>query len=285
MSPTPRNALSQALAAQQRTIASLTHRVAVQDLQIAYVARLAGVTKQVTAIRTTADINNPAQPVPDPASQGPSETTEEAATPEAYDDVRNPGMTPGSVGDVPADATDVALAPGTSVPTQPFNDLVDVTAPIAGTEQHIPLDQTRIETDVRVGDPMNLEIAFPWNTGPNNSNGGSTASLNGNRTLASLHLARLQITAGIADSPDDLSVAAAIETSNRSDAQIAAESITLGKVQKAASRNQGRPAGMVPRTASVERTTPSLAPSGPEGLRMTSAVVTDTDAEDLFLND
>lgn len=39
------------------------------------------------------------------------------------------------------------------------------------TSTQLPLNQTRIETDVRVGDPMNQEIAYPWTMGQNNSNG------------------------------------------------------------------------------------------------------------------
>lgn len=272
---------------QQRHIAALenfatsqAHQVEVLKLQLAYVARLAGVSPEMDAIKKRAtqklgDVNNPAQPVPDPGSQGPTESTEQAATPETYDDPRRPGQTPGSVQEVAADATDLALNPGTSIPTSPYGDMVDVTAPVAGTETHVPNEQTRIETDVRVGDPMNPDTAFAWNPsmGPNNSNGqapttgemayhASAEDLARVRTMASIKLARLQIQAGIADG-DDLSVAAVIE----SDASLTNEVIqdrisTLASVQKVAA-GRPRPAGLVPRSASAQRTTPSLASGEP----------------------
>ena len=178
-----RTALHQAMESQQRQIeaqrrqiSQLVAHASLQDGIIDYVAKLAGISKQVTAIRKKADVLNPAQPIPDPNPVSPSETTQEAATPEAYDDVRNPGATPGSLTHVPAEATTVALRPGEDLPTQPFNQLVDVQAPVENTSTQLPLNQTRIETDVRVGDPMNQEIAFPWTISQNNSNGQRTAA-------------------------------------------------------------------------------------------------------------
>lgn len=180
---TNRTALHQAMESQQRQIeaqrrqiSQLVAHASLQDGIIDYVAKLAGISKQVTAIRKKADVLNPAQPIPDPNPAPPSETTQEAATPEAYDDVRNPGATPGSLTHVPAEATTVALQPGEDLPTQPFNQLVDVQAPVENTSTQLPLNQTRIETDVRVGDPMNQEIAFPWTMSQNNSNGQRTAA-------------------------------------------------------------------------------------------------------------
>ena len=92
-----RTALHQAMESQQRQIeaqrrqiSQLVAHASLQDGIIDYVAKLAGISKQVTAIRKKADVLNPAQPIPDPNPVPPSETTQEAATPEAYDDVRNP---------------------------------------------------------------------------------------------------------------------------------------------------------------------------------------------------
>ena len=275
--------LMAAIAAQQKQIENLTRHIAVQDLQMAYVARLAGVGKQVEAIKKKADIENPAQPVANPASEQPFETTEQAVTPETNDDVRNPGMTPGSVNNIAADTTDVALAPGESLPTAPYNELQNVQAPVAGTETQLPLDQTRIETDVRVGpqaSPVaNPEVAFPWNISPNQSN----ASLGGNRTVQAMRLARLQIQAGLVQG-DDLGIAAQIEASAVSDAEINSTINTLASVQKAASRQQARPAGLVPRSASVQRTTPSLAggDSGVAHVASAASVSDDTADADLF---
>ena len=276
--------LMQAVAVHQKQISALVRENAVLRLQLGYVAQLAGVSKQVEAIRKKADITNPGQPVPDPASEGPTETTEEAVQPETYDDVRAPGTTPGSVNNLAADTTDVALRPGETLPTSPFNELVNVQAPIKGTETQLPENQTRIETDVRIGDPMNPQIAFPWDISPNQSNGGSKSASKGNRTIASIQLARLQITAGLSEERNDLALGARIESSNVSDAEIASTIRTLAGVQKAASSRQGqRPAGLVPRSASVRRTTPSLA-SDPSmtATASTSVDTADTADADLF---
>lgn len=162
--------LMQAMASQQKALqaaqqknAALEHQLAVQALQLTYIARLAGVTRELDAIRRQADIENPAQPVPNPGSQPATESTEQAATPAAYDDPNAIGQTPGATEGVPAAATATPMDPGESLPTAPFNNLTDVSAPVSGTETQIPLNQTRIETDVRVGDPTNPETAFPLN--------------------------------------------------------------------------------------------------------------------------
>jgi hypothetical protein len=261
-----------AVQAQQRTIQRLERQLAVQGMQMAWLARVAGVSEHVAAIQKKADEDNPAQPVPNPPSAPAFESTEEAVQPEAYDDVQNPGMTPGSVNNLAADTTDTALTPGATLPTSPFNELEEVTAPVAGTETQLPLNQTRIETDVRVGDPMNPEVAYPWQLGGKSSN----------RTMASLRLARLQITAGIA-AGDDLAVAAVIEGSKTSDKEIVGEINVLSKVAKVAQARQQRPANLVPRSASVQRTTPSLA--GEQALvsvASASSVADDTADSDLF---
>lgn len=270
----------------QSTVASLAHTVATQDLQLTYLARLAGVTPQFTAIKKKADANNPGQPIPDPASEPATTSTEEAVSPETHDDVRNLGMTPGSTQDVAADTTDVALRPGESLPTSPFNELVDVTAPVAGTETQLPLEQTRIETDVRVGDPDNPETAFPWTISPNQSNGGTTAKRDDGRMVASIRLARLQIQAGLAQG-DDLALGAQIQASGASNEEIRSTIATLESVAKVAGRGRQRPTNLVPRTATgqVQRTVPSL--SGSEGLVTTAgaaSVSDDTADADLFLD-
>ena len=282
--PQPRTALHAALEAQQKTIAALAHKVAVQDVLIDYVADLAGVTPQVTAIRKKADADNPAQPVPNPPSEQAFETTEQAVTPETHDNVQNPGMTPGSVQDIAADTTDVALAPGESLPTAPFNDLVNVQAPVAGTETQLPLDQTRIETDVRVdqqkASPVsNPDVAFPW----------TLASKDGDqsgRTVASIRLARLQIEAGLVDETDDLVLGAKIERSAVSNQDIATNIATLEQVKTASAQRAQRPQHLVPRAASAgARTTPSLVSDG-AGLTATAGVgVVDNDTADSDLFD
>lgn len=242
--------------------------------QIHHIAQVAGLEEPMASIRSTAmqhlaDVNNPAQPVKDPASEAPAQTTEQALEADAHDNVMNPGMTPGSVKDLAADATDVPYNPG-SVPgdnTQAFNNLQDVTAPVRGTETQRPLSETKIETDVRVGNPMAPGVAFPL-----------TPAFSAKRTMASIRLARLQIEAGIATG-EDLSLGEHIAASDVSDDAIDAQIATLSQVRVAASKKQ-RPAGVVPRTASVARTTPSL--TSEAGLQA-EAASDSTEDEDLFL--
>jgi hypothetical protein len=267
-----------AVAAQQAVIDRQREQLAfqgalleIQGNQIALIARLAGITSEVealgVAVYKTADINNPAQPIPDGPEQAPVETTEQAATPETNDDVRSPGMTGNSTAGVPAAATDTALTPGGTLPTEPYNNLQDVTSPVSGVNTgEVGGDQTRIETDVRVGNPANWETAFPWTISPNESNSnpvttGEMAGASGgspSRTHACLRLARLQIAAGLAKG-DDLQVAARLEADqSRTDALINHEIGVLDRVHKAAS---ARPAPSNGRVAarSSERVAPSLA--------------------------
>lgn len=270
--------LMTAVAAQQAVIndqraqlAKQDARLKVQGEQIALIARLAGVTDEVNALAKTADIANPAQPIPDPAPQAPSETTEQAAAPETNDDPRSPGQTGNSTQGVPAAATDTALTPGGTLPAEPYNNLQDVTAPVSGHLDiaHTPPESLRIETDVRAMDPMQPEVAFPWNISDNQSNsappkdgemsqtgGGSTPTPS--RTHACLHLARLQIQAGVATG-SDLTVSARMEAdANLTDTMIQHEIGVLERVTKAAS---ARPAPSNGRVAarSAERVAPSLA--------------------------
>lgn len=288
--PNPGNAKAaslQALAARleqvEGQLSAALHRTATLELQNTYLARVAGLAPEMDAIRRTADLGNPASPVPDPPSQPAPESTEQALAPATEDDVRRPGETPGSVNHVPAEQVDVPMQPGVSLPTAPANDLIDVTAPTQGTETHIPNEQTRIETDVRVGDPMNPEIAFPWNPnmgGPDQQDAMTGGQRTGARTMAAMRLGRLRVQAGLAKG-DELAVGASIEgDTTMSDQMINHEIATLSKVAKTASRQ--RPAGLVPRTASRERTMPSLAAGGAQV--STAPVGGDLDeATDLFV--
>jgi hypothetical protein len=300
--------LMQAMASQQALISRLQARNAtleyengVLGLQMAYVARLAGVTKEVEAIRTQAalerkkaDADNPAQPVPNPPSEQATESTEQAATPEAYDNPNQIGQTPGANQGVAAETTATPMDPGVTLPTAPYNQLLNVSAPVAGTETQLPLNQTRIETDVRVGDPMNPETAYPLNPafGPS-AQQGTTPPRSGemsqtgsrNRAIASMRLARHRITAGLVRG-DEFTVAASIEADqDLTDAMIRHEIATLSQVTKAAAR-AARPQGLVPRAASgVQRTMPSLVTQPAPITSVAGAVgASDDDAEDLFIS-
>lgn len=259
--------------ATEAAVAALTRKVAVLEQQNAFLAQLAGVAPQFQEIRRRADLNNPASPIPDPASAQATESTEQALQSATNDNVQNPGETPGSVNRVPAELTTTPLAPGEVLDTPPASNLIDVTAPTAGTETQLPLSQTRIETDVRVDpDPLkahgpgvggagNDGTAFPWTMSAKDQKEAASA----NRTMASIRLAKLRLTAGVARG-DELQVAAAIETDrNLSDAMIVHEINTLSAVTRATAGRQARPSHLVPRAAAVapgtvQRTVPSLAP-------------------------
>lgn len=304
---------------QYGVVEGLRRNAAKQDLVIDYISRVAGITPQVTAIRKRADVENPAQPVPNPGSQQATETTEQALAPETMDNPMAPGMTPGSVQDLPADVTGTPMDPGATLPTAPYNQLTDVTAPVSGTETQRPLPETRTEVDVRVGDPMNQERAFPWTLGPDamgqqGQQGGSQRQSSqqegqqhaasrqeqpeqgqgqqegsSTRTAASIRLARLRIQAG-AEQGDDLTVAAGIEAdASLSNHDIEHEIGVLSNVMKAAAARNGqgqqRPGHLVPRAASsVQRTTPSLANGGGTGHERTASAsgYDDTADSDLF---
>lgn len=275
--------LMQAVAAQQRAMANLEHENSVLRLQLAYVARLAGISDQLSAIRKECDADNPAQPVPNPASQSASESTEEAVTPEAYDNANTPGQTPGANAHVPAAATATPMDVGTSMPTNPYTNLVSVTAPVSGTETHVPNEQTRIETDIRVGDPMNPETAFPINPAFGDTNRQSPAkapasgemSQTGSRTMAAFRLAKLRLQAGLTNG-DEFEVVASIESSNMTERDMANEIATLSQVAKAASARR-RPANLVPKAA-AQRPQVSL-----QSTASASSGYDDGDAEDLFV--
>lgn len=255
-----------------------------QQRQIDFLARLAGVELQMNDLRFTADANNPADPIPDPPSQGPAESTDQARTPGAYDDPRVPGMTPGSTSGVPAASSTTPMQPGAALPTSPYGQLVDVTAPISGTEGttgNVEFgDQagrdgvTRIETDVRAlgigeeGDQMNPTTAFPWTISPDNGNGvapadGEMSQGSSARAMASLRLAKARIQAGMVTAgADEFALAARIEN----DAKMTPALIDheLGVLARMASQTAGgRRPDLVPRVAAAAQrpVVPSLAES------------------------
>lgn len=295
---TQRHMLREALKAQQAVIEHmgnqiqhLAARMDLSDVVVDDIAGLAGVSKRVAAIRRQADIDNPGQPVPNPPSEQAYETTEQAITPEARDDVRAPGLTPGSTNDVAAESVSTAITPGTDIPTQPVNDLMNVQAPVAGTETHIPDDQTRIEEDVRISPnaspAVNPEVAFPWVAGPNNSNDGSAptaervASQGGGqaRTFAAMRLAQLQIEAGIADEADSLTLGQKIASSSATDGEIQSTIATLSRVASASQRKSAQP--RMNRSAAV-RSAPSLVSTGGAHLGGHSPVQQEVADSDLF---
>lgn len=246
---------------------------------LAAVASLTGTDAQVrTAIFKRADEQNPAQPVPDPAPMPPINTTQEEETPEAYADVRAPGLVPGSNNDVPADATTTTYTPGGDIPSPAVNNLVDVTRPIDGTQGPRPLQETKTLTDVRVGDPMNAQVAFPVNGPFSNAQRTSSKDAGSARVMAGLRLARLRIATGTAEADDEqILMESIVRDASLSDDMIAQETAALERVKTASVQKVDAPRNLIPRSA-VQRTVPQLRAAASNGGG-------DLDVEDVFLSD
>jgi hypothetical protein len=229
-------------------VAGLERENAVLRAQLRFVAELAGVGPELEQIRRQADVMNPASPVPDPPEAPPSETTEQTLAPETMDDPSRPGTTPGSVTHVPAAQTTTAITPGVEMQTPPATQLVDVTAPVQGTNPSqdggVPIEQRRIETDVRVDpDPLkasgpgiggqgNDGTAFPWlmGEGAPQQKAASAEDQASRRVFASMRLAKLRVHTGL-ERGDELAAAAKIEKdASLSLATIEHEIGTLGQL-------------------------------------------------------
>jgi hypothetical protein len=297
--------------AQARRIAEQSAMIEALSAQLRYLASAAGVGRELDEVgrrvmRRHADIMNPASPVPDPPEGPPSETTEQALMPEAMDDPSRPGATPGANSRVPAAQTTTAITPGVEMQTPPATNLVDVTAPVQGTNPSqdggVPIEQRRIETDVRIDpDPLKAHgpgiggqgdngAAFPWmldarmpDQGGQPGQGQRAASLHSQpgeaessrRTFGAIRLARLRVQAGLAQG-DELAVAERIERdASLSTAMIEHDISTLEQVGAVA-----RPQAPLQRQAA--RSAPSLASVGAAS-QYAPAAADDLDGSDLFL--
>lgn len=313
----PKDAARTVTAAQLAAVNELRHENQVLRAGLRFMAELAGAGPELDRILRQADVMNPAQPVPDPPQGPPTSTTEQALMTGAptgsgsgtargpghsMDDPSRPGATPGSLTAVPAQQTTTSVTPGVEMQTPPAHQLIDVTAPVQGTNPSqdggVPVEQRRIETDVRIDpDPLKASgpgiggqgadgTAFPWVL--ENRPGGGTAvkaasreDERGARTMASIRLARLRVTAGIARG-DELEVGAAIERdASLSLHDIEREITTLSAVAKTASAAPPRyPTGLAPRQQRVAaRSGPSLA-SQPQALVPAVAAVSGYGDED-----
>ena len=311
-----RSAATAAVTASDGAVAELRRENALLRTQLQFIADLAGVGPELEQIRRQADLANPAQPVPDPPQEPPVQSTEEALDSGAptgsgtgehrgpghsEDDPSRPGTTPGSLTAVPAEQTTTAITPGADLPTPPANQLIDVTAPVQGTNPSqdggVPIQQRRVETDVRVNpNPLaaqgpgigglgNDGTAYPWTIAARQAIAGpaSAEDERGARTMASIRLARLRVTAGLARG-DELEVGAAIEKDARlSLRDIEHEIGTLSQVTRAAAQGQPRyPRGLGPRQAA--RSAPSFAGQPVPAMAMTAGADTAGDDSDLFID-
>jgi len=317
--PADRKTAAALAQAQAHRIAELSAQNEVLSAQLRFLASAAGIDRELAEVgrrvmRRRADVLNPASPVPDPPEAPPTETTEQALQPETMDNAGRPGTTPGANSRVPAAQTTTAITPGVEMQTPPATNLIDVTAPVQGTNPSqdggVPLEQRRIETDVRIDpDPLKAHgpgiggqgdngSAFPWildarhpdQQGGQVGQGQRAAALYGGshldppneaqasrRTFASIRLAKLRVLAGLAQG-DELAVAERIER----DASLATPVIeheisVLSRMPVVDQRQAARP---VQRTAA--RSVPSLASVGAASQYAPAAGDYDLDASDIF---
>lgn len=301
--------------AQAQRIAVLTAENEVLTEQLRFLASAAGVDGYMARIRQQvmtrhADVLNPASPVPDPPEAPATESTEQALQPLTNDDPSRPGTTPGANAGVPARQTTTAITPGVEDQTPPATNLIDVTAPVTGTNPSqdggVPLEQRRIETDVRIDpDPLKAHgpgiggqgdngSAFPWMLDaqqPKAGQGQRAAALNGGsaldppvtgeaaaaqRTFASIRLAKLRIATGSAQG-DELSVAERIERDASMPTALIEHEIGI------LSRMPAYQPAPRPMQRAAARAVPSLASVGAAASYAPAVYAPDTDASDIFL--
>lgn len=299
--------------AQAHRIAQLTAENEALAAQLSFLARAAGCDRQLAQIRQAvlrkhADVLNPASPVPDPPQAPATESTEQALMPAAQDDPSRPGTTPGANAGVPAAMTTTSITPGVEMQTAPASQLVDVTAPVTGTNPSqdggVPISQRRIETDVRIDpDPLKAHgpgiggmgdngAAFPWLLDAQQPQQGQGQpqqraaarqpagvmpgeAESSRRTFASIRLAKLRITAGLAQG-EELAVAERIEK----DAGL--PTVMIEHEIGVLSRIPQHVAAPRPMQRAAARQAPSLASVGASAAYAPAAYYDDIDGSDLF---
>lgn len=264
-----------------RKVAALDRENRILRAQLHFIADLAGVRGELEQIRRQADLANPASPVPDPPQEPAVESTEQALAPDTNGDPSRPGAEAGSLTRVPAEQVTTPLTPGVEIQTPPASNLVSVTAPIQGTNPSqdggVPIQQRRIETDVRVNpNPLAAEgpglggvgndgTAFPWLLDARDGGEGQQKAAGlrppanaqeaaGLRTMASMRLGRMRVQAGLARG-DELTVGATIEA----DASLSTHDISR-EIEILSSVAQRAPQRPMQRQAAA-RPAPSLAPA------------------------
>lgn len=217
--------------------------------QVNYIGKAAGIERQLKVVRKRADVENPAQPIPEPTPQATPYTTEYAR-----DHTDADLLTPGGVAEVSDMSSDYdvdLLTPGGDYDVE-LTDGGDVTVPVAGTTEPNSYDEmvTRPEVQSR---GLDTELAYEESQ-PLFGEEAKEA-----RFVAALRLARLRLQAGIAKG-DDLTLATSISQSRMKTSAIRQEIKTLDEVVKAGSKKPvSRTAArrLVPKAAG--RTAPSMA--------------------------
>lgn len=262
------------LASQAAEIADLKAKNADLEKKVNYIARAAGLVPR------KADVLNPSQPVPAPASEGAHDTTQEAMTPMSRVDVTQIGVAPGAT-DVGATTTDTVDSIGgtNGADNHPYDISQTVTAPVAGTEGRLPLDQVRTVPEIQFGNPLKPDAAFPLQG--DMANRPTLAAKQESRTWASIRLAQLRKECGTVDPEEDSFVVAQAIANNTSmsDEHIAYEIETLAGVaaqKNATARNPRTASRSTVPVQSAVRTMPSVASQSPLSTTA-SAAPTDDD--------
>ena len=181
--------------------------------------------RRIASLQRRADAENPAQPIPEPGSEAPSQSSSDALGDLNDADVSTAGGV--TEEDGLAGKTVDVTAVGEVMPEEAAGT-ADVTKPTSGIEVSENDSQTSGDVTSRTFDPEN---AFPIEP---------AFAAAQKRTFASLHLARLRLAAGIAQG-DDLVVGESIAKSAMSDEAIDAEIGTLTRVRTASRALQSAP--------------------------------------------
>lgn len=247
----------QALRRQAEQISALREVVAALAIQTGFgahpkVARVFATRAEMEAARKVAATRRRVADMTEKNEPTNLESDQAAAAPAATDDVESEGAAPAAANAevTPAGTTDVQSTEVT-VDQPPLNDLTDVTeehevTPPAPGDSHVPTEERKVENpDTRTSDE---------------ASGAQWTSSRDSRFVAALRLARLRKAAGV-ENGDDIVMAQAIADSDMADSVIQHEITTLAKVaqKRQASTPAAPPRGLVPRAASGQRTTPSVA--------------------------
>ena len=209
-----------------------------------------------TLRRRLGDIENPGNPVAEPGSSAPNQGTsnEDVRSADANTEV----TTPGGVMPAPAPlATTTPTQPGAAASTDVLlvsneapTQTTDVTSPVGNAGTQPSLADTKTEIQPQTGG----EAIGPNFLGPDEwaNKAASIVRMTQEHTLASLHLARLRIEAGLATG-SDLNLAQKIAT----ELELPAIRQEIGTLKAVAAAKPAAPQGQS-RTAARGRSVPSL---------------------------
>lgn len=174
----------------------------------------AAADRRIASLQRRADAENPAQPIPEPGAEAPSQSSSDALGDLNDADVATAG---GVTEEDGLDGKTVDVTAVGEVMPEETAGTADVTKPTSGIEVSENDSQTSGDVTARGFDPEN---AFPIEAKAQK------------RVFASLHLARLRLAAGIVQG-DDLVVGEEIAKSAMTDDAIGAEITTLTRVRTA----------------------------------------------------